>query len=412
MMNTSRPLRTLERLLSNSGATLSIWLLAGIMFAIPKWGTAGNNFLIFRNSFFHLVNEQNLYASYPLEYAGRFIYGPLFCVLMAPFALLPKSADFLLYLVFSACILYLAIQSLPVEKSLRNGICLLCLIDFVNNQQHFQTNALVTALILLSFAYIVREKDILAAGFISLGFFTKVYGLAGLAFFLFSRHKWLLLISVVCWSIIFYFLPILFSSSQFVGDSYGQWIGALMEKNRLNAGLGGFQDISVIGLIRRLIQNPNLSEISIQITGCLILFLPFLRFSCYRDSRYRILALSSILMFIVLFSTASENPTYIILQCGVGVWFCAGSSLPVKIKTVLLLLVLVFSSLTPTDLYPAGFRDFYVDYSLRAVPCMLLWLIVIYEMGHGHADKKGAGHLAQGTGRAVGAKPSCGRVFR
>ena len=111
-----------------------------------------------------------------------------------------------------------------------------------------------------------------------------------------------------------------------------------------------------------------------------LLFGPYLRFSNYGNRRFCFLSLACVLMFVVLFSSGSENPTYVILQCGVAAWFCAGSNLPIRFKTGLLVAVLIFSSFAPTDLFPVMIRGFFGRYSLRVVPCIAVWLTGLYEM--------------------------------
>jgi len=339
-----------------------------------------NAYIVFQNSFAHLINEQNLYVPYPGEYNSLFRYGPVFCVLMAPFAVLPEIVGSGLYLLVSAGLLFLAIQSLPVEKMWRNGFCLICLFDFANNQNHFQTNAFIAALIILSFTCVLRDKNILAAACVALGLFTKLYGIAGIVFLVFSRQKIKFLVSFLCWSVAFYFLPVVFGSLEFVNESYRDWLSMLLDKNRMYAELGGFQDQSVLGLVRRLAQTPDIPQLPILLLGFGLLFGPYLRFSNYGNRRFRFLSLACVLMFVVLFSSASENPTYVILQCGVAAWFCVGSNLGIRFKTGLLVAVLIFSSFAPTDLFPGMIRDFFNRYSLRVVPCMAVWLTGLYEM--------------------------------
>ena len=75
-----------------------------------------NNFVIFRNVFYHSINHLNLYKEYPLEYADVNLYGPIFSIVIAPFAIFPVQVGFVLWSLFNAWILYFAIRKLPIQK--------------------------------------------------------------------------------------------------------------------------------------------------------------------------------------------------------------------------------------------------------------------------------------------------------
>lgn len=388
----SRYSQFIIRVISNYKVIIVLWLLAGVVVPYTKFFAGRhNNYLMFRSSFYHLINEQDLYVLYPDEYIDNFKYGPIFCVFMAPIAFLPQDLGILLYLLTSALFLYVAIRSLLPDQLWSHIFCLVCIFEFCNNQEHFQTNAFIAALIILSFVCITRGKEVLAAACIALGFFVKLYGVVGLIFLVFSKRKGKLLISFICWSVVFYLLPMFFSSFSFINDSYLSWFNAIVEKDQLNTTLGGFQDISVFGIIRRLTGNPQIPQLLILFLGCIVLLLPYLRFSAYGDRKYRFLSLACVLMFVVLFSSSSENPTYIILQCGVAAWFCVGSRLSIRPRIGLLLAVLIFSSITPTDFFPAALRDLFNEYSLRVLPCVTVWFVALCEMFRCRANGAG-GH--------------------
>jgi len=70
--------------------TLSgIWILLAIIAAAMKMHSH-NNFLIFRGVFFHAWEQISLYAEYPGEYRDTNHYGPLFSLIIAPFAVVPE----------------------------------------------------------------------------------------------------------------------------------------------------------------------------------------------------------------------------------------------------------------------------------------------------------------------------------
>ena len=106
--------------------------------------------------------------------------------------------------------------------------------------------------------------------------------------------------------------------------------------------------------------------------------LPYLRIQQYKNTDFRLLLLASVSIFLCLFSTGTENSTYVIAYVGIGVWFVV-SKLPIKLKIVLLVLA-ILASLSPTDIFKPLKEPYIIRYSLRAVPPALIWLAIVYEM--------------------------------
>ena len=69
--------------------------------------------------FWHLVEQKNLYAAYPLEHFDFFHYGPVFSLVIAPFAILPDLAGVLLWGIFNVLILYYALNQLKLKPGLK-----------------------------------------------------------------------------------------------------------------------------------------------------------------------------------------------------------------------------------------------------------------------------------------------------
>lgn len=65
-----------------------------------------NNFLIFKNAFWHVIEQKNLYAAYPEEYEDLYFYGPVFSFVVAPFAVLPTWIGVILWVLFNAFLLF------------------------------------------------------------------------------------------------------------------------------------------------------------------------------------------------------------------------------------------------------------------------------------------------------------------
>ena len=65
-----------------------------------------NNYLIYKNVFWHTFQEKNLFSIYPTEYFDKNHYGPLFAILIAPFAILPNYIGLILWGMINVSILF------------------------------------------------------------------------------------------------------------------------------------------------------------------------------------------------------------------------------------------------------------------------------------------------------------------
>ena len=91
--------------------------------------------------------------------------------------------------------------------------------------------------------------------------------------------------------------------------------------------------------------------------------------------------LCSTLIFTVIFSSSSESATYVIAFTGVAIWFIIQQR-PIKTwQIVLFVSAVLLTSFSPSDLFPKFIRTEYIKpYSLKALPCVLIWFAVIYQM--------------------------------
>ena len=89
----------------------SIAVIAWVTKIIPG---SYNNFLIFRGVFFNLINQLNLYLEYPLVYKDVNLYGPLFSLVVAPFAVVPVWLGLLMWLCSLSVLFYCSVKLLPI----------------------------------------------------------------------------------------------------------------------------------------------------------------------------------------------------------------------------------------------------------------------------------------------------------
>lgn len=361
---------------------ISLWMLIALLSVIVKLDINDiNNYKIFKNVYFHTIDKLPLYKEYPLEYFDHNHYGPIFSIVIAPFAMLPDYVGIPLWSLFNAVILAWAITLLPLKATQINAILWICLHELLTTLLGLQFNPLMTAIIILSFVYIEKAKDFWSAFFIVLGVFVKLYGIVGLAFFFFSKNKIKFILSLIFWSIVMFCLPMLLSSPEYIIQTYKEWFERLVEKNNENAGLNSYQDISLMGIVRRFFQDSSISNLPFLIGGVFLFGLQYLRIKEYKEVSYRLMLLASVLIFTVIFSSGSESPTYIIAFVGVAIWFVIQPKPISKFYISLLIFALILTSLSPSDLIPKYLKDNFIrPYALKALPCVLIWFAIVYEM--------------------------------
>ena len=372
-----RPLKLLENL--NLFAVL--WLILALIASLKQYFSGNfNNYKIFQYVYYHTVDKVSLYALYPDLNIDQNHYGPLFSIIIMPFALLPDVLGMSLWNLANAAFLLFAVYKLPLTNVQKSLILLISAHEFLTTSLSFQFNPSISAIIILSYVFIDKKQDFWAAMLIVFGTFIKLYGVVGLAFFFFSKDKLKFILSLLFWSAIFFVLPMAISSPEFIINSYKDWYERLILKNKENIYLSNMQDISLMGMIRKIVGNPNLPNLPFILGGMIMMGLCYLRISMYKVEKFRLLLLSSVLIFTVIFSTASESPTYIIAFMGFALWFVLHPKANYW-QIVLLVLTLAVSSFSPSDLFPAYLREHFVKpYALKALPLVVVWACIVYEM--------------------------------
>lgn len=358
---------------------LGLWLVIALVAAVMKMHSH-NNFLVFRGVFWHLWNGLSLYAEYPLEYWDSNYYGPVFSLIVAPFAVVPEWLGLVMWCIALTLFLWWAVRHSLMTDRQQLFVFWFCAHELLTALYMQQFNIAIAAIILLAFFLIERERDTSAAFFIMLGTLTKIYGIVGLAFFFFSRHKRRLVLSLVAWGIVLFVLPMLISSPEYVIGQYQEWLQNLSGKNADNL-FASHQNISLLGMVRKISGCADYSDLWLIVPGIMAFCTPYLRIGQYRYMAFRQTLLASVLMFTVLFSTGSESSGYIIALTGVVVWYTCVPWQRSSWDVALMVFVFVLSSLSPSDLFPAAVRRAWVQpYALKALPVTLVWLKLCYEI--------------------------------
>lgn len=381
--------QTQTGLLGNRFIAKSLWFglsLAAVIQDILR--NKLNNFLIFRSVYFHLTQGRNLYLFYPSEYGDVNLYGPVFGNVIMPFALLPVQLGALCWVMANVIFLYWAISKLPLERFYQTVLVFLCSHELMNNSSWLQSNALVCGCIMLGFSFTVKGREKWALFYIMLATFIKLYGVIGLAFIPFSMSKRRFLWSAFVWTVLFFLLPLILTNEHFLFQSYRDWYTGLALKDAKNIRIdtdNWFQDISFMGVIRRSVY-PGLRNLYVLVPAVIFYLSQFIYVKRYKHLNYQLYILCSSLLFVVIFSTGAESPTYIIALPAMCIWFFLQ---PIRNATNWLFgLFLVFTTFSYSDLLTPWFRHHIaMPYSLKAIPASIIWLVIVCQIHLGMSEK-------------------------
>ncbi|AYZ35869.1 DUF2029 domain-containing protein [Chryseobacterium indologenes] len=378
------------KILLNPKYIFGVYIIVAIATALSKFSRgyqAINNYLIFKGVFFNTLDQKNLYLQYPEQYSDMNHYGIFFSLLIAPFAVMPDWMGIALWNVANTAIFLYAIHKLPFSDPKKALFALLCLQEYITAAVSLQFNVALVGLLMLSAIYIYERKEVQSATAIVIGIFVKLYGIVGLSQFFFIKNKVKFILAGMAVAVLCLCIPMIYSSPQFVIQSYSDWATSLISKNNDNQVLGNMQDISLMGFVRRILGDASISNLTFLAFGVPLFALPYIRIKQYKNYAFQLMILASTLLFLVLFSSGSESPTYIIAVAGVMIWFTLQKE-KTPLVIGLLLFVIILTCFSPSDLFPKFIKQNYIiKYSLKAVPCIVVWLRVIYELMTKDFDK-------------------------
>jgi hypothetical protein len=347
-----------------------------IIAQVAKGITHNNNYLIFINVFYHTIDKLNLYAAYPTAYGDTNHYGPFFSLLIAPFAALPKTIGLFLWCMANAFVLLYAIKKLPISSNAKNIILLIGIVEMLTSLHNVQFNPMATSFILLSYILVKSKNEFWATMYIAAGILVKLYGIVGLAFFLFSDNKLKFILSFAFWMLLFFALPMLISSPQFVLQSYTDWYNSLSTKNTENL-TSDMQGMNAMKVLQKVFHLNFITNGIVIIGGFIVYLCTLLRYKYFQNIQFQLNYLASLLIAVVIFSSSAEAATFII---GVGIWFINQKEKTVVVISLLVFAIL-FSSLSTTDLFPKFIKQNYIrPYALKALPCLFIWIFIAYQL--------------------------------
>ena len=372
-----------KRVLENNNQVAFIWFgLVFLTLLSAVLNQSFNNFIIFKQSFFHLQQKLNLYNVYPSEYWDHYYYSPTFAILVAPFTVIPTFVAPFAWGLFDAGVLYFAIRKLPIRSIYQNGILLLSVHEMMNASSNLQSNGLIAGSIIFSFVLLLKQKEYSATLSLLLGFFIKLYGIVGLAFFFFSKQKGKYILYLIFWTIILVLLPLCITSPEYLIQTYKDWFASLSVKSNFDLTIDMYKngvDVSIQGMIKRVFNLPTLNKFYFIIPGLILFASQYTKIKYFNHLVYQLYILCSVMLFVIVFNTGSESPTYIIGVVPICLWYV------LQQKTTLVnaafIIAIFFSSFSYSDLFTPGLRvHIMIPYALKVVGCFLIWVVILIQI--------------------------------
>ncbi len=334
--------------------------------------TGYNNYVLFKNSFFHLIHGSDLYRAYPDEEWDLFKYSPTFAFCFGLMAYLPDFAGLVCWNLLNTLPLLLGIMQLR-EMTINNKIfaLLFCALELMNSLQNSQSNGLMAGLLILTFTSLENRKYILACFLVVFSVYLKIYGGIGFFLFLFYPSKSRLLIFSLLWFLVLGALPLFFVHWDQLTYLYSSW-GKLLKQDEYNS-----TGISVMGILGRWFPQ-GISKNQIILFGCLIFVFPFFQFWKYKMVHFRLLILSAMLIWVVIFNHKAESPTYIIAMAGIAIWFFSGEKS--KLNILLVTLAFIFTTLASGDLMPAFIKNYLKYYHIKALFSTVIFVFIWIDL--------------------------------
>lgn len=335
--------------------------------------TSYNNYLIFSNSFDHLIQGTNLYAQYPAEQYDVFKYSPTFALLFAPFSALPQSAGLSAWNLLNVLLFLFALKKLSLPPLRELGFGLLAIPEIFTTTTNSQSNLLIAGLLILAYINLERGKIFLPVLFISLTVFIKLFGILFFAMLLLYPQRLKAIVTSGAVLLGLFILPLPISGWDRLIQHYREYLGLITGDH------GYFVKYSVMGWLQSWFGWQPDKNI-IVLAGLLVQCIPLLLWKRFTNRDFRTIYAASWLIWLVIFNHMAESATFIIAVAGVFLWYFTIAERKYW-HIAVLIPVMLFTCLGPSDIYPKAWRMLIVEtWQLKVFPCMLVWVICLGQL--------------------------------
>lgn len=335
------------------------------------------NFEIFRRSFAHLRNGSDLYAPYAGEQTDLFKYSPTFAFLFGPFALLPALPALFVWNTTNVLAMWYATRrTFPSHEA--NFVLAVIFIEVVHSTQRAQSNVLVTALMVLAFALMEERRQVAASSAIVIATSIKLFPILAVVPALFHPRRSRMTVVMLLVSAIAMLLPLFLTNAPILLKQYASWY--TRERIDAAAGVTGGAAGLYGGAMHwvRLALNVSWPNGPIQLAGLFFLLAPLIRATEWGDANFRLRVLSSLLLFATIFNPQVESPSFVIAMTGAAIWYIASERR--ALEKILLALAFAIISVAPSGVFSQSVGDFVVAHKLKVLPCLVLWIVIQYQL--------------------------------
>lgn len=371
-------------LLSIGASLQSYWLPKGHFGNDPHEYTAYNNYVIFKRSFHHLLEQKSLYRHYPLEHWDLYKYSPTFALVFGLLAKMPDWMGLVFWNLLNVLVWWQGVRkwtgglggNSPPWFPLWMGLAALELLTSLQNEQ---SNALVCGMLLWAWSLWEDRRPGAAIGLIMATGFIKIFGFGALLLGLLYPDKVRNTLKGLLWTVGLLALPLLVTDPTTYAFQGREYLRMLGQDHSQSLG------ISAMGFLDKL--HPGFwNKTWVLGISLVVTLIPWLRGS-FRGTRNQQRAdlLTALMVWMVVFNHKAESPTYVIAVTPALAWLLTRWNQPYA--KILLVSAIVLTVLSPTDLFPVALRKSVVEpWHLKAVPCLLTWIamqVTLYKEAFG-----------------------------
>jgi hypothetical protein len=260
-------------------ASLHLYIISKHVAIAPPY-TDYNNYVIFKLSFFHLLDGKNLYIHHLTEQWDLYKYSPTFALAMGVLAKIPDYIAMPAWNLLNALALYGAVRKLPFTTRNQTLMLWFILLELLTSLQNTQSNGLMAALMIGTYNSLQSGKAWKAALWVALAAFIKIYAVIVVCLFIFYPDKLKFIGWGLVWTILLAVLPLVVISPQMLMWQYNNWVVMMGQDEAVSYGM------SVLGWLHTWF-GLNGGKGVVTAVGIVLFFVPFATLTASGGVTYR-----------------------------------------------------------------------------------------------------------------------------